>query len=146
MAVKNAIYQVDNGSGFDEIHFKTKAAQVICEDGLTSEDKLGILSEKSKFKYSTAPGKASTAGILNTAYTYIGGKTTPHGVYLVTIRDSLLNQYYVGVHNYSKDTFHKATKIAGELNVNVNNAGTIVTTTGNLENQTYGFELLSHLA
>lgn len=33
MAVKNAIYQVDNGSGFDEIHFKTKAAQVLCENG-----------------------------------------------------------------------------------------------------------------
>lgn len=30
MAVKKAIYKVDNGSGFDEIHFKTSAEQVIC--------------------------------------------------------------------------------------------------------------------
>lgn len=37
MAVKNAIYQVDNGSGFDEIHFKTKASQVVCNDGKTVE-------------------------------------------------------------------------------------------------------------
>lgn len=33
MAVKDAVYLVDNGSGFDEIHFKTKAAQVVCSSG-----------------------------------------------------------------------------------------------------------------
>ncbi|WP_268871539.1 hypothetical protein [Clostridium culturomicium] len=37
MAVKNAIYQVDNGSGFDEIHFKTKAAQVMMANGKIAE-------------------------------------------------------------------------------------------------------------
>lgn len=40
MAVKKAIYQVDNGSGFDEIHFKTTAEQVICNDGKTVEASL----------------------------------------------------------------------------------------------------------
>lgn len=43
MAIKDAIYQVDNGSGFDEIHFKTKAKQVICQNGKTAEQ---VLSEK----------------------------------------------------------------------------------------------------
>lgn len=38
MAVKNAIYQVDNGSGFDEIHFKTKAKMVFLPDGRTLEE------------------------------------------------------------------------------------------------------------
>ena len=33
MAIKNAIYKVDNGTDFDEIHFKTKAAQVFLTDG-----------------------------------------------------------------------------------------------------------------
>lgn len=41
MAIKNAIYQVDNGNGFDEIHFKTKAEQVYCKDGKTVEVSLG---------------------------------------------------------------------------------------------------------
>ncbi|MBB6622022.1 hypothetical protein H7E67_01130 [Clostridium gasigenes] len=37
MASKNAIYQVDNGTDFDEINFRTIAAQVICADGKTVE-------------------------------------------------------------------------------------------------------------
>ncbi|SDO76807.1 hypothetical protein [Clostridium gasigenes] len=40
MAIKNAIYQVDNGADFDEIHFKTKAEQVFCKDGKTVEESL----------------------------------------------------------------------------------------------------------
>lgn len=38
--IKNAVYKVDNGTDFDEIHFKTKAAQVFCEDGKTVEEQL----------------------------------------------------------------------------------------------------------
>lgn len=49
MAVKNAIYQVDNGNGFDEIHFRTKASQVIFSDGKTAEDKVNfIMANKSE--------------------------------------------------------------------------------------------------
>jgi len=39
-AIKNAVYKVDNGVDFDEIHFKTKAAQVFCNDGKTVESQL----------------------------------------------------------------------------------------------------------
>lgn len=42
MAVKKAIYQVDNGVDFDEIHFKTSAEQVYMPDG--SNIKTSILS------------------------------------------------------------------------------------------------------
>lgn len=38
MAIKNAIYQVDNGADFDEIHFKTNAKQVYMSNGATVED------------------------------------------------------------------------------------------------------------
>lgn len=38
--IKNAVYKVDNGTDFDEIHFKTKAAQVFCNDGKTVESQL----------------------------------------------------------------------------------------------------------
>lgn len=38
--IKNAVYKVDNGTDFDEIHFKTKAAQVICSNGKTAEAQL----------------------------------------------------------------------------------------------------------
>ncbi len=38
MAIKNAVYKVDNGTDFDEIHFKTKAAQVFKDDGKTLQD------------------------------------------------------------------------------------------------------------
>lgn len=38
--IKNAVYKVDNGTDFDEIHFKTKAAQVFCNDGKTVEAQL----------------------------------------------------------------------------------------------------------
>ena len=33
MAIKKAIYQVDNGTDFDEIHFKTSAEQVYLTSG-----------------------------------------------------------------------------------------------------------------
>ena len=46
MAVKNAIYQVDNGSGFDEIHFKTKAAQVMMANGKTAEVEIADILNK----------------------------------------------------------------------------------------------------
>ena len=38
--VKNATYKVYNGTDFDELHFKTKAAQVICDNGKTIEASL----------------------------------------------------------------------------------------------------------
>ena len=38
MAIKNAIYQVDNGTDFDEIHFKTNSKNVYMSNGLTVED------------------------------------------------------------------------------------------------------------
>lgn len=66
MAIKNAIYQVDNGSGFDEIHFKTKADQVACKNGESAEVALGKKmnntkgSESDKFN-SIAVGNSSKA-------------------------------------------------------------------------------------
>ena len=38
--IKNAIYKVDNGSDFDEIHFKTNSNQVVFDDGETFQQKL----------------------------------------------------------------------------------------------------------
>ncbi|MBB6622227.1 hypothetical protein H7E67_02170 [Clostridium gasigenes] len=46
MAIKNAIYQVDNGADFDEIYFKTTAAQVFCADGKTVEGQLADIIPK----------------------------------------------------------------------------------------------------
>lgn len=44
--IKNAVYKVDNGTDFDEIHFKTKASQVFCNDGKTVESQLAeIMNE-----------------------------------------------------------------------------------------------------
>lgn len=42
--IKNAVYKVDNGTDFDEIHFKTKAAQVFCNDGKTVESQLAEIN------------------------------------------------------------------------------------------------------
>lgn len=53
MAVKDAVYQVDNGNGFDEIHFKTKAAQVFMESGIDLES--GFLASKSPNGYMKLP-------------------------------------------------------------------------------------------
>ena len=46
MAIKKAIYQVDNGTDFDEIHFKTSASQVYAEDGADIESKISSLQTK----------------------------------------------------------------------------------------------------
>lgn len=43
MAVKDAVYQVDNGNGFDELHFRTKARQVLMESGQNVEEFLSAL-------------------------------------------------------------------------------------------------------
>ena len=40
MAIKKGTYKVDNGSGYDEIMFKTLAEQVLFTDGQTFQDKL----------------------------------------------------------------------------------------------------------
>ena len=46
MAIKKAIYQVDNGTDFDEIHFKTSASQVYAEDGTDIESSISSLQTK----------------------------------------------------------------------------------------------------
>ena len=51
MAVKNAVYQVDNGNEFDEIHFKTNASQVYCDNGETVEVNFEKKVNKSIIKY-----------------------------------------------------------------------------------------------
>lgn len=61
MTVKNAVYQVDNGSGFDEIHFKTKAAQVECNDGRTVEDKLKSINVKAYMTTAQSVANNSTS-------------------------------------------------------------------------------------
>ncbi len=43
--IKNAVYKVDNGTDFDEIHFKTKASQVFCSDGKTVESQLAEITQ-----------------------------------------------------------------------------------------------------
>lgn len=58
--IKNAVYKVDNGTDFDEIHFKTKAAQVFCNDGKTVESQLaeivnGFANEKGNNGYTKLP-------------------------------------------------------------------------------------------
>lgn len=54
MAVKNAVYKVDNGNGeFDEIHLKTKAAQVFMDNGVDLES--GFHTNKSLNGYTTLP-------------------------------------------------------------------------------------------
>lgn len=50
--VKNAIYKVDNGVDFDEIHFRTKASQVVCDDGKILEVKLEEKANKGVIKIS----------------------------------------------------------------------------------------------
>lgn len=50
--IKNAVYKVDNGTDFDEIHFKTKAEQVICSNGKTAEAQLAEKVNKTYTIYS----------------------------------------------------------------------------------------------
>ncbi|WP_346935301.1 hypothetical protein [Clostridium sp.] len=47
--VKNAVYKVDNGTDFDEIHFKTNAEQVGCADGRSVGSHLAEKVNKSDF-------------------------------------------------------------------------------------------------
>lgn len=67
MAVKNAVYQVDNGQGgFDEFHFRTTAEQVICEDGKTVEASLdGKVNIK---RYSFTPTLLNAWGNIGEGY------------------------------------------------------------------------------
>lgn len=51
MAQKNATYKVYNGSSFDEIMLKTKASQVILENGRTVEE---LLKDVTNYKVSEA--------------------------------------------------------------------------------------------
>lgn len=51
MAQKNATYKVYNGSSFDEIMLKTKASQVILENGKTVEE---LLKDVTNYKVSEA--------------------------------------------------------------------------------------------
>lgn len=53
MAIKDAVYQVDNGSGFDEIHFRTKAKQVLMANGINLEE--GFKCSKNNNGYTVLP-------------------------------------------------------------------------------------------
>lgn len=53
MAVKKATYQVDNGTGFDEIMFKTMAAQVKMASGVDLE--AGFANSKASSGYTKLP-------------------------------------------------------------------------------------------
>lgn len=60
---KNAIYQVDNGTGFDEIYFKTIAAQVICADARSAEVNLNEKAKTTDLTNGTIVVKKSTQAI-----------------------------------------------------------------------------------
>lgn len=50
---KKAVYQVDNGNGFDEIHLRTSAEQVLMESGINLEE--GFADNKSGSGYTKLP-------------------------------------------------------------------------------------------
>ena len=54
--IKNAIYRVDNGSDFDEIHFKTNPNQVVFDDGETFQQKLDSGTLKGEQVYVNVEG------------------------------------------------------------------------------------------
>lgn len=63
MAVKDAVYLVDNGTGFDEFHFKTKAAQVICKDNRSVEVNLSEKAKKTELTNGTITVKKSERAV-----------------------------------------------------------------------------------
>ncbi|WP_346877555.1 MULTISPECIES: hypothetical protein [unclassified Clostridium] len=72
--IKNAIYKIDNGTDFDEIHFKTKAAQVFCNDGKTVESQLAELRQYVKYRFSWVNITTATDS-LNTTIPYPEGSS-----------------------------------------------------------------------
>lgn len=91
MAIKNAIYKVDNGSSFDDIYFKTSGSQVV-ED---STHRFTTDTEKSAWN-----GKASTA----LATTVANGLMSSG---MVTKLDGIA----VGANAYTHPSTHPATMI-----------------------------------
>lgn len=133
--VKNATYKVHNGTDFDEIHFKTKAAQVFCEDGKTVESQLAEKVNKA---------------IQNFTPTLLNGWTNVGGEYAIlkVWKDELNNVRIQGVLNKGSDklifTLPSGYRPTGNLRVSimsVNSMGEWVSTglmirsTGNVETQ-----------
>ena len=94
MAIKKAIYKVDNGSGFDEIYFKTSAEQI--EE--SSSRRFVTDTEKSNWN-----GKASTS---------IASKTT-NGL-MASSDKSKLDGIASGANAYVHPGTHPATMITGD--------------------------------
>ena len=94
MAIKKAIYKVDNGSGFDEIYFKTSAEQI--EE--SSSRRFVTDTEKSNWN-----GKASTS---------IASKTT-NGL-MSSSDKSKLDGIASGANAYVHPGTHPATMITGD--------------------------------
>ena len=88
-------------------------------------------------------GEYEAANILLSAWAAMGGTGNAYGTFLVTIRDNLLNDFYVGVHDYNHGGWHNWNKVAGGLNVDANAVGTIVATTGAIANRAYVIQLIS---
>lgn len=76
MTIKNAIYQVDNGSGFDEIHFKTKAEQVFCKSGKSIDIEL----EEKALDTTTSPTEDSLNSTKEKLNLMAGVGTNPIGL------------------------------------------------------------------
>lgn len=98
MAIKNGIYQVDNGVDFDEINFRTIAEQVICKDGKTVDASLAEIKNSQYAKICnkndiSIPDSISTrlsfnSKLLDTNNIYNPGNTTrltckKEGFYLI---------------------------------------------------------------
>ncbi|MGL5713675.1 MAG: hypothetical protein ACRCXT_24055 [Paraclostridium sp.] len=61
MAIKDAIYQVDNGSTFDEIHFRTKAQQVTLQDSSNYFNSTNVEDAMKELFQNVSNGKSSIA-------------------------------------------------------------------------------------
>lgn len=74
MAIKKGTYKIDNGTGYDEIMFKTLAEQVFFTDGQTFEDKLGNGTLKGPTGPTGPKGATGSTGVQG-----IQGPTGPTG-------------------------------------------------------------------
>jgi len=96
-------------------------------------------------RYIMPLGTANGASVLYNAWFAMAGTGSPSGTFLVNIRDTTLNDFYTGIHNYAQGAYHNSTKTAGGLIVATNNVGTVSTTTGTTSNQEYTIQLISRL-
>lgn len=114
--VKNAIYQVDNGTDFDEIHFKTNASQVQIQDinnRFSSSDVEGALNEL--FQYANNGKNTIAASIgspLLASDTFVA-----MGTKISSIKSSLAAAITnKGVSTGSGDTFAAMTSKISQIN------------------------------